>query len=118
MACVEPEPIGTLVGCLVPAFPARWSMNYICEKHLCPVCTVKCILYGFPLPMPENTAPNPARRVKIREACTVMRRLAGGVVLPLPFHSVVLAFCHIVHVCYGCTTLANVAWQATGLVYT
>ena len=27
VAYVEPEPIETLVGCLVPALPARWSMN-------------------------------------------------------------------------------------------
>ena len=47
-----------------------------------------------------------------------MGRLAGGMVLPLPFHSLVLALCHIVHLCYGCTTLATVAWQAMGLVYT
>ena len=65
VACVEPEPIGILVGCLVPALPARWSMNKICEQDLCPVSTVKCTLCGCPLPMPENTMPNPARRVKI-----------------------------------------------------
>ena len=53
-----------------------------------------------------------------REARTVMGRLAGGMVLPLPFHSLVLAFCHIVHLCYRCTTLATAAWQAMGLVYT
>ena len=53
-----------------------------------------------------------------REARTVMGRLAGGMVLPLPFHSLVLAFCHIVHLCYGCTTLATAAWQAMDLVYT
>ena len=49
-----------------------------------------------------------------REARTVMSGLAGGKVLPLPFHSVGLAFCHIVHLCYGCTTLVIVAWQAMG----
>ena len=53
-----------------------------------------------------------------REARTVMGRLAGGMVLPLPFHSLVLAFCHIVHLCYGFTTLATEAWQVMGLVYT
>ena len=53
-----------------------------------------------------------------REARTVMERLAGSMVLPLPFHSLVLAFCHIVHMCYGCTTSATAAWQAMGLVYT
>ena len=47
-----------------------------------------------------------------------MGRLAGGMVLPLLFHSLVVAFCHIVHLCYGCTTLATAAWQAMGLVYT
>ena len=26
--------------------------------------------------------------------------LVGGMVLPLPFHSLVLAFCHIVHLCW------------------
>ena len=65
VACVEPEPIGTLVGCLVPALPARWSMNNICEQDLCPVSTVKCTLCGCPFPMLENTRPNLARRVKI-----------------------------------------------------
>ena len=30
VACVEREPIGALVGCLVPALPARWSMNTVC----------------------------------------------------------------------------------------
>ena len=39
-------------------------------------------------------------------------------VLPLPFHSLVLAFCHILHLCYGCITLATAAWHAMGLVYT
>ena len=48
----------------------------------------------------------------------MIRRLAGGIVLPLPFHSLVLAFCHLVHLCYGCTTLATATWQAMGLVYT
>ena len=52
-----------------------------------------------------------------REARTVMGRLAGGMVLPLPFHSLVLAFFHIVHLCYGCTTLATVARQAMGSMY-
>ena len=47
-----------------------------------------------------------------REARTVMGRLAGGMVLPLLFHSLVLAFCHIVHLCYGCTTSATAAWLA------
>ena len=47
-----------------------------------------------------------------------MGKLAGGMVLPLPFHSLVLAFCNIVHLCYGCTTLATAAWQAMGLVCT
>ena len=49
---------------------------------------------------------------------TVMGRLARGMLLPLPFHSLVVAFCHIVHLCYGCTTLANAARQAMGLVCT
>ena len=53
-----------------------------------------------------------------REGRTVMGRLAGGMVRLSPFHSLVVAFCHIVHLCYGCTTLATVAWQAMGLVYT
>ena len=52
-----------------------------------------------------------------REARSVMGRLAGGMVLPLAFHSLVLAFCHIVHLCHCCTTLATAAWQAMGLVY-
>ena len=52
------------------------------------------------------------------EAHIVMGRLAGGMVLLLPFHSLVMAFCHTVHLCYGCTNLATAAWQAMGLVYT
>ena len=47
-----------------------------------------------------------------------MGRLVDGMVLPLPFHCLVLVFCHIVHLCYGCTTLPIAAWQAMGLVYT
>ena len=47
-----------------------------------------------------------------------MGRLAGGMVLPLPFHSPVSAFCHIVHVCYGCAALATAAWLAIRLGYT
>ena len=53
-----------------------------------------------------------------QEARTVMGRLAGAMVLPLPFHSLVLAFYHIGHLCYGCTTLATAARQAMCLVYT
>ena len=49
-----------------------------------------------------------------RESHTVMGRLAGGMVLPLPLHSLVVAFCHMVHLCYGRTDLATVAWQAMG----
>ena len=47
-----------------------------------------------------------------------MGRVARGMVRKLPFRSLVLAFCHIVHVCYGSTTLATATWQAMGLVYT
>ena len=53
-----------------------------------------------------------------REPRTVMGKLAGGMVLLLPFHSLVMAFCHIVHLCYVGTALANAAWQAMRLVYT
>ena len=53
-----------------------------------------------------------------REARTVMGRLAGGMVVPLPFHSLVVAFCHMVHLCYGCNNLATVTWQAMGMLYT
>ena len=49
----------------MPALPARWSMNNICEQDLYPVSTVKCTLRGCPLPVQENTRRNPARRVKI-----------------------------------------------------
>ena len=38
-----------------------------------------------------------------------MGRLSGGMVLPLPFNSVVLACRHVVHLCYGCTTWATAA---------
>ena len=51
-----------------------------------------------------------------REARSVMGILAGGMVLSLPFHSLVLTLCHIVHLCYGVTTLATAAWQAMGLL--
>ena len=44
-------------------------------------------------------------------------RVAQGMVLPLPFPSLVLTFCHIVHLCYGCTTLTTASWQGMGLVY-
>ena len=53
-----------------------------------------------------------------REARTVMGRLAGGMVLPLPFHSLVLAFCHMVHLCYGSNNLASFTWQGMGMLYT
>ena len=52
-----------------------------------------------------------------REARTVMGRLAKGMVLPLPFHSLVLAFCHIVHLCCGSNNLGAVTWQAMGMLY-
>ena len=39
-------------------------------------------------------------------------------VLPLPFHSLVVAFCHMVHLCYGCNNLATVTWQAMGMLCT
>ena len=38
--------------------------------------------------------------------------------LPLPFHSLVPAFCHMVHLCYGSNHLATVTWQAMGMLYT
>ena len=47
-----------------------------------------------------------------------MGRLAGGMVLPVPFHSLVLAFCHMVHLCYGSNKLATVTWQGMGMLYT
>ena len=53
-----------------------------------------------------------------REARTVMGRLVGGMVLPLPFHSRVLAYCRMVHLCYGCTELTTRSWRAMGLVCT
>ena len=45
-----------------------------------------------------------------------MRRLARGMVLPLPFQFLVLAFCQMVHLFYG-YDLPTSAWQAMGLVY-
>ena len=78
VTCVEPEPIGYLVGCLLPALPARWSMNNICEQDLCPVFIVKCTLCFYPLLMPENTRPNPLRRVKI-PASSYPRARGGGI---------------------------------------
>ena len=53
-----------------------------------------------------------------REARTVMGRLAGGMVLPLPFHSLLLGYCRMVHLCYGCTELSTCSWRAMGLVCT
>ena len=47
-----------------------------------------------------------------------MGRRAGGMVLPLPFHSLVLAYCRMVHLCYGCTELSTCSWRAMGLVCT
>ena len=47
-----------------------------------------------------------------------MGRLAQGMVLLLPFPSLYITLCHIVHLCYGCTTLATASWQGMGLVYT
>ena len=47
-----------------------------------------------------------------------MGRMAGVMVLPLPFRSLVLALHPIVDLCYGCATLAIAAWQAMALVYT
>ena len=43
-------------------------------------------------------------------------RLAGGMVLPVPFHSLVVAYCPMVHLCYGCTDLTTCSWCAVGLV--
>ena len=53
-----------------------------------------------------------------REARTVMGRLAGGMVLPVPFHSLILAYCSMVHLCHGCTELTTCSWRAMGLVCT
>ena len=47
-----------------------------------------------------------------------MGKLAGGMVLPLPFHSLLVAFCHKVHLCYGSNNLVTVTWQAMGVLYT
>ena len=52
------------------------------------------------------------------EASTIMGRVARGMVLPVPFHSFVLAFCHMVHLCYGSNGLAAVTCQAMGMLYT
>ena len=70
VASMELEPIGTSVGRFVPALPAGWSMNNICEQNLCPVSTFKCTLSGCPLPVLENTRPNPARRLKVPPQAT------------------------------------------------
>ena len=70
--------------------------------------------------MPDNTRPNPARRVtsghfyckgqwgrfQIRGVCQHV---------PCPRQPV---YCVGFHLCYGCTTLETAAWQAMGLVYT
>ena len=53
-----------------------------------------------------------------REARTVLGRLAGGMVLPLPLHSLVLAYCRMVHLCYSCTNLSTCLWRAIGMVCT
>ena len=39
-------------------------------------------------------------------------------VLPLPFHSLDLLYCSMVHLCYGCTQLSTCSWRAMGLLCT
>ena len=46
-----------------------------------------------------------------------MGRLAGGMVLTLPFHSLVLP-CYMVHLEYGCLDATTTSWCAMGLVCT
>ena len=38
--------------------------------------------------------------------------------LPLPFHSLVLAYCCMVHLYHGCTEWTTCSWRAMGLVCT
>ena len=38
--------------------------------------------------------------------------------LPLFFHSLVVAFCRMVHLCYDSNNLASVTWRAMGILYT
>ena len=56
--------------------------------------------------------------LKGREARTVMGRLTGGMVPPLPFRSLVLAYCRMVHLCYGCIEWTTCSWHAMGFVCT
>ena len=56
--------------------------------------------------------------VTVCAAWTAMGRLAGGMALPLPFHSLVLAYCRMVHLCYVCGELSTCSWRAMGLVCT
>ena len=102
-ACVEPKPSGILVGCLVSALPARWSMNNICEQDLFPRSAVKCTLCGCPLPMPENTRPNPPRRVKIPASSYSPAREQG-----IQGHSFFYCF-HVL--CVPFSTLTNICEQ-------
>ena len=44
-----------------------------------------------------------------------MGRVVGGMVPPLPFHSLILAYCRTVHLCYGCTELSTCSWRVMGL---
>ena len=47
-----------------------------------------------------------------------MGRRASGMVLPLPFHTLVLAYCRMVHLYYGCTELSTCSSRAMGLLCT
>ena len=47
-----------------------------------------------------------------------MGRLASGMVLPLPFLSLVLGYCRMLHLCYGGAQLSPCSWRPIGLVCT
>ena len=111
VASLELEPIRTLFGFLVPALPARWSMNNICEQDLCPVSTVKCTLCGCPLPVPENTRQNPARRLKIPASSYSPAREGGiqGLSFFLCFHMLCVPFPVLTNICEHDFCLLSIA---------
>ena len=54
-----------------------------------------------------------------REACTIASVVATEMVLPLPFHSCLLSFCHVVHLLYAVDLqVSNSLWRAVGATHT
>ena len=66
VASLEPEPIGTLVGCLVPALPARWSMNKEVAKVAAKI--VQHFSGGRTQPYPKRVKRNSANEYRMHLA--------------------------------------------------